>query len=80
MVLFVNEFTRQCVALLPGQSFRASDVVAVLESAKGGYGAPTLIRSDNGPEFIAKAIGVYLECRGVGASYIERGARGRTPT
>jgi putative transposase len=70
----VDEFTRQCVALLAGRSFRSCDVVAALEEAMCSYGAPSLIRSDNGPEFIAKALGSHLERRGVCASYIERGS------
>lgn len=75
----VDEFTRQCVALLAGRSFRASDVVAALEAAMGSYGAPALIRSDNGPEFIAKAIGAHLERRNVGTSYIEPGSPWENP-
>jgi putative transposase len=68
----VDEFTRQCVALLAGRSFRAGDVIAALEAAMGSYGTPALIRSDNGPEFIAKAIGAHLEHSNIGTNYIER--------
>ena len=45
-----DEHTRECVALEVGRSFRATDVVRVLEAAVAERGAPAYIRSDNGPE------------------------------
>ena len=37
-------------------------------------GAPTYIRSDNGPEFIARAVKGWLAVRGVGTLYIYPGS------
>jgi hypothetical protein len=39
-----------------GYSLRAVDAIKVLEAAIAVQGRPEHIRSDNGPEFIAKAI------------------------
>ena len=45
----------ELTALEARRSFKATDVLAVLEDAFG-YGMPAFLRSDNGPEFIAKAV------------------------
>lgn len=38
------------------------------------YGVPDLIRSDNGPEFIASAMGRHLQTRNIGTNYIQPGS------
>lgn len=70
----VDEFTRECLALDVRRRFRAEDVKAVLAEIVRWRGAPEHIRSDNGPEFIARAIGEALAEAGVGTLYIEPGA------
>src|SRR5688572_5706305 len=37
------------------------------------YGAPQYLRSDNGPEFVSKAVREWLQERGVQTAYIEPG-------
>jgi putative transposase len=49
-------------------------VVATLASLFHSRGEPTFIRSDNGPEFIAKAIKRWLEASRVKTLYIEPGS------
>jgi transposase InsO family protein len=52
----VDEFTRESVALEVERSMGAKEVIGVLASAIQQRGAPQLLRSDNGPEFIAHAV------------------------
>src|SRR5258707_4780333 len=52
----VDEFTRQCLAVRVGRSFRSADVIRVLARVFAEYGRPAFIRSDNGSEFIAWAL------------------------
>jgi putative transposase len=49
-------------------------VVSTLASLFRERGEPTFIRSDNGPEFIAKAVKRWLEASGVRTLYIEPGS------
>ena len=52
----VDEFTRECLALEVERRMKAKDVVAILTWLEAKHGAPGAIRSDNGPEFIARAV------------------------
>ena len=70
----VDEFTRECVALKVSRSIRAEDVIDTLCELFATRGVPNHIRSDNGPEFIAKAIGKWLHQTGVSALYVEPGS------
>lgn len=69
-----DEHTRECVALEVGRSFRAADVLRVLEKAVAERGAPAHLRSDNGPEFVAKAVKEWIAAQGIQTLYIEPGS------
>jgi transposase InsO family protein len=70
----VDEFTRECLALEVRRSFRGKDVIAVLAGLVALRGAPAHLRSDNGPEFVAKAVQVWLKAHAVGPLYIAPGS------
>jgi transposase InsO family protein len=70
----VDEYTRECVALEVRRGLTAAAAVAVLAAAAGRRGAPRHVRSDNGPEFIARAIRGWLATAGVETLYIAPGA------
>ena len=70
----VEEYSRECLALEAERSITAKDVIATLDRLFEERGEPTYIRSDNGPEFIAKAIKHWLAACGVQTLYIEPGA------
>jgi putative transposase len=55
----VDEWTRECLAIEVATSLTAARVIAVLERVFEHYGAPQVLRSDNGPEFIARALRVW---------------------
>jgi transposase InsO family protein len=70
----VDEYTRECLALEVGRGMTAQAVSAVLAGVVRQRGAPRYIRSDNGPEFIAKAIRAWVASAGPETLYIEPGA------
>jgi putative transposase len=70
----VDEYTRECLALEVRRGMTAKAVSEVLASVVRGRGAPAHVRSDNGPEFIAKAIRAWMAKAGLGTLYIEPGA------
>ena len=52
----VDEYTRECLALVVARRLTAADVVAVLEVLLWRHGTPAHVRSDNGPEFVATLV------------------------
>jgi transposase InsO family protein len=70
----VDEYTRECLSIDVERSITAEDVVATLASLFRRRGEPSFIRSDNGPEFVAKAVKWWLEASGVETLYIEPGS------
>ncbi len=74
MMPIVDEYTRECLTIEVERSITAEDVVRTLAALFEQRGEPAFIRSDNGPEFIAKALKRWLEVSGVGALYIEPGS------
>lgn len=70
----VDEYTRECLALEVRRGMTAGAVKEVLAGVVRDRGAPLHIRSDNGPEFIAKAIRSWTAGAGLETLYIEPGA------
>ena len=52
----VDECTRECLALKVDRSITSEDVIDTLAELFAMRGVPECIRSDNGPEFMARAI------------------------
>jgi putative transposase len=70
----VDEFTRECHTIEVERSITAEEVIATLSYLFRVHGEPEYIRSDNGPEFIAKAVREWLAASGVKTLYIEPGS------
>jgi putative transposase len=70
----VDEHTRECLALKVDRSITSEDVIDTLAELFAMRGVPGHIRSDNGPEFVAAAIGRWLAQVDVEALYIEPGS------
>ncbi len=56
----IDEFTRECHAIDVAGSIRSARVIDVLTRLISAHGAPAFLRSDNGPEFVSKAILEWL--------------------
>ena len=70
----IDEHTRECLASIPRRSWRNNDVIEVLAGLMLLNGTPEYLRSDNGPEFIAKKVRKWLQNAGVITAYIEPGS------
>lgn len=69
----LDEFTRVALALVPGRSLTSATVKGVLARLFACHGRPRVIRSDNGPEFIAFELVEWLEDLGAETYHIEPG-------
>jgi len=52
----VDEYTRECLAIDVAGSIRSGRVIEALSRLISERGAPLSLRSDNGPEFVSKAL------------------------
>jgi len=70
----IDEYTRECLAIDVKRKITSQDVIDVLFELCIFRGIPEHIRSDNGPEFTAKAVRKWLERLGVKTLFIEPGS------
>lgn len=70
----VDEYTRECLSLKVDRSITSEDVIDTLAELFAMRGVPKHIRSDNGPEFIAKAIERWLTQLDVEVLYVAPGS------
>jgi putative transposase len=69
----VDEFTRECLAIEVGGSIRSGRVIEVLSRLVSVRGAPRYLRSDNGSEFISRAILRWLVDEKIETALIDPG-------
>ena len=70
----IDEYTRECLALNVDRGLTSEDVINTLAELFKTRGIPKCIRSDNGPEFISKAIRAWLARLGIEVLYIAPGS------
>ena len=74
LLTVLDEFTRECLAIQVARQITSDDVLAELAQLFVERGTPRYLRSDNGPEFTARALRTWLERVGVQTLYIEPGS------
>jgi transposase InsO family protein len=74
MLTVIDEFTRRCLAIVVARRLRSDDVLHCLTDLMSRHGPPEHVRSDNGPEFVAKSVRSWLGRIGVKTLYIEPGS------
>jgi transposase InsO family protein len=74
MLTIIDEYTRECLAILVERRITSEDVIDHLFNLFVFRGIPEHIRSDNGPEFTAKAIRKWLGRMDVETLFIEPGS------
>jgi transposase InsO family protein len=74
LLTVIDEHTRECLAIDVGRRLTADDVLHRLSELFILRGTPAYIRSDNGPEFAAKAVRGWLGELGVTTLFIEPGS------
>ena len=70
----IDEFTRECLATLVARKVTNQEVIDIIFNLFIFRGIPKHIRSDNGPEFTAKARRKWLNKLGVKILFIEPGS------
>jgi len=70
----IDEFTHECLAIRVSRRLKSIDVIDVLSDLFILHGVPEHIRSDNGPEFVAKAVQEWIGAVGAKTAYITPGS------
>ena len=70
----LDEFTHECLAIRVARKLMATDVTDVLSDLFILRGVPEHVRSDNGPEFVAKAVQEWVTAVGAKTAYIAPGS------
>ena len=74
MLNLIDEFTRECLAIRIDRTRRSTDVIDDLSDPFILRGMPDHIRSDNGPQFVAKAVRDRIAAVGARTACIEPGS------
>jgi len=69
----IDEWTRECLAIEVSGSIRSRHVIDVLARLVSIHGAPVYLRSDNGPEFVSRAILKWLHEAKIDTAAIDPG-------
>jgi transposase InsO family protein len=70
----IDEYSRECLASFVARRIRSQDVIFVLADLFLKHGVPEHIRSDNGPEFVAKKLLAWFATLDVKPLFIEPGS------
>ena len=76
----IDEWTRQCLAIEVAGSIRSRHVIDVLSRLVSEHGAPTYLRSDNGPECVSRAGIRWLHVSGIETAATDPGKPWRNGT
>ena len=74
LLAVVEEYSRECLAIVVARRVRSTDVLETLAALFVTHGVPVHIRSDNGPEFTAELIRLWLSALQVETLFIEPGS------
>ena len=74
MLNVVDEFSRECLSIRVARRLNSTSVIDVLSDLFILRGVPGHVRSDNGPEFIAKAVQAWIGAVGAKTAYIAPGS------
>ena len=69
----VDEFTHECLAIDVAGSIRSGRVIEVLSKLTSVHGSPKHLRSDNGPEFVSRAVLKWLTQVNIDIAHIDPG-------
>jgi putative transposase len=69
----IDEYTREALAIDVAGSIRSARVIEVLAKLVSIHGAPRSLKSDNGPEFVSRAILRWLTDAGINGALSDAG-------
>ncbi len=70
----IDEYTRECLLIRAERRWTSAQVIEALADVMVRKGVPEHIRSDNGPEFVAKGLRQWLANTGTETLYLESGS------
>jgi transposase InsO family protein len=70
----LDEFSRECLTIRVKRRLNSTDVIDALTDLFILRGPPAFVRSDNGPEFVAKDVRAWIEAVGAKTAFIEPGS------
>ena len=70
----LDEFSRECLSITVKRKLNSTDVIDALTDLFILRGPPAFVRSDNGPEFVAKDVRAWIESVGARTAFIEPGS------
>jgi len=73
LLTMIDEYTRECLAIRVARGLGSQEVIETLAEVMLEKGIPKHLRSDNGPEFVARELRKWLASLGTGTLYIEPG-------
>ena len=74
MLNIIDEFTQECLAIRIDRKLNSTNVIDALSDLFILRGVPGHVRSDNGPEFIAKTVREWIAAVGAKTAFIEPGS------
>jgi transposase InsO family protein len=74
MLCLIDEYSRESLAIRVKRRLNSMDVLETLADVMISRGTPAYIRSDNGPEFVARALRGRIANVGTQTAYIEPGS------
>ena len=74
MLNLIDEHSRECLMIRPERRWSSPKVIEALADVMVIRGVPEHLRSDNGPEFVAKSLRKWLAGTGARTAYIEPGS------
>jgi putative transposase len=78
MLVVLDDYTRECLAIEVAGNFRGEDIVTVLNELTAIRGTPAHLWADNGPELVSKAVKAWCAEGGTGTLYIDPGSPWQT--
>lgn len=70
----LDEFSRECLTIRVKRKLNSTDVIDALTDLFILRGPPAFVRSDNGPEFVAKDVRTWIAAVGAKTAFIEPGS------
>jgi putative transposase len=74
MLVVLDEYTRECLAIEVARHSRGEDIVTVVDELTAIRGAPAHLRADNSPAMISKAVRACCAESGTGTLYTDPGS------
>ena len=74
MLTVLDEYSRECLAIVVARRLQSDDVLQTLSELFVEHGPPANLRSDNGPEFMARVVRQWLGGLGVKTLFIAPGS------